>query len=107
MSSTMSRVEDCAARADNGASARALTVSLAPAAFSTERTRRLTRLLATAGWCPIGPCLVSPSALKKDPHDLKITTTVNGKLVQETSTRNLLAGVVSPRHLLRILSRER
>ncbi|GAA5979408.1 hypothetical protein JCM10908_002913 [Rhodotorula pacifica] len=45
------------------------------------------------GWCPIGPCIVSPAALGKDPHDLKITTHVNGKLAQETSTAHLLARI--------------
>jgi 2-keto-4-pentenoate hydratase/2-oxohepta-3-ene-1,7-dioic acid hydratase in catechol pathway len=38
---------------------------------------------------------VSPSALGKDPHELRITTHVNGKRAQETSTANLLARVVS------------
>ncbi|GAA5857346.1 hypothetical protein JCM8547_002232 [Rhodosporidiobolus lusitaniae] len=41
-------------------------------------------------WQPIGPCLVSPSSLKKDPHDLSISTHLNGQLVQEGSTRNLV-----------------
>ncbi|GAA5865818.1 hypothetical protein JCM3774_003108 [Rhodotorula dairenensis] len=45
------------------------------------------------GWCPIGPCIVSPSALARDPHDLKISTHMNGKLAQETSTANLLARI--------------
>ena len=38
---------------------------------------------------------MSPIALGKDAHELKITTHVNGKLAQETSTANLLARVVS------------
>ncbi|BGP37329.1 hypothetical protein JCM10450v2_001236 [Rhodotorula kratochvilovae] len=41
-------------------------------------------------WCPIGPCLVAPSALGGDPHNLKLTTHVNGKLAQEGSTQDLV-----------------
>ncbi|GAA5831095.1 hypothetical protein JCM11251_005140 [Rhodosporidiobolus azoricus] len=41
-------------------------------------------------WCPIGPALISPSALDKGPDSLKITTHVNGKLTQQASTRNLV-----------------
>ncbi|GAA6012525.1 hypothetical protein JCM10207_009030 [Rhodosporidiobolus poonsookiae] len=40
-------------------------------------------------WCPIGPALIHPSALK-DPHALRITTHLNGKLVQEASTADLV-----------------
>ncbi|GJN87985.1 hypothetical protein Rhopal_000940-T1 [Rhodotorula paludigena] len=41
-------------------------------------------------WCPIGPCLVSPRALGKDPHDLRITTHLNGRETQRGSTRSLV-----------------
>ncbi|GAA6035072.1 hypothetical protein JCM8097_002171 [Rhodosporidiobolus ruineniae] len=45
---------------------------------------------AMDSWCPIGPALVSPSTLGKDPHDLGITAHLNGKLVQKASTRDLV-----------------
>ncbi|GAA5984117.1 hypothetical protein JCM11641_000318 [Rhodosporidiobolus odoratus] len=50
-------------------------------------------------WCPIGPVLVSASALGRDPHALPITTRINGQLVQKAST----AGLVLP--LPKLISR--
>ncbi|GAA5884944.1 hypothetical protein JCM6882_007163 [Rhodosporidiobolus microsporus] len=41
-------------------------------------------------WCPIGPALISPSALGKDAGALSITTHVNGKFVQRASTRDFV-----------------
>ncbi|GAA5916890.1 hypothetical protein JCM5296_000740 [Sporobolomyces johnsonii] len=41
-------------------------------------------------WCPIGPALIHPSALGKDPHSLRISTHINGKLAQEGTTRDLI-----------------
>ncbi|GAA5841484.1 hypothetical protein JCM9279_000668 [Rhodotorula babjevae] len=41
-------------------------------------------------WCPLGPCLVSPSSLGADPHKLTITTHVNGKLAQKGTTADLV-----------------
>lgn len=69
------------------------------AAFSKPRLLLdafLTHFHPETGWCPIGPCIVSPPVLAKDPHELKISTHVNGKLAQETSTAHLLARLVSP-----------
>lgn len=44
------------------------------------------------GWAPYGPGIVS-SALIKDPQTLKITTKVNGRLVQESSTGDMIFSV--------------
>lgn len=44
------------------------------------------------GHLPIGPCLVSPSALG-DPEDVPLQTRVNGRLVQDGNTRDHLWGV--------------
>jgi 2-keto-4-pentenoate hydratase/2-oxohepta-3-ene-1,7-dioic acid hydratase in catechol pathway len=44
------------------------------------------------GWAPYGPGIVS-SKIIKDPHNLRITTKVNGKLVQESSTGDMIFGV--------------
>ncbi|BGP19055.1 hypothetical protein JCM10213_009235 [Rhodosporidiobolus nylandii] len=44
-------------------------------------------------WSPIGPVLVSPSSLGKDIHDLAITTHLNGRLVQQASTKDLVLRV--------------
>lgn len=44
------------------------------------------------GWAPIGPGLVS-SKLIKDPQTLQISTKLNGKLVQKSSTADMIFGV--------------
>ncbi|KAL8723650.1 MAG: hypothetical protein Q9225_000093 [Loekoesia sp. 1 TL-2023] len=44
------------------------------------------------GWAPFGPGVVS-SRLIKDPQSLKISTTLNGKTVQDSSTRDMIFGV--------------
>ena len=44
------------------------------------------------GWAPFGPGIVS-SALIKDPQALRITTKVNGKTQQDSSTRDMIFGV--------------
>jgi 2-keto-4-pentenoate hydratase/2-oxohepta-3-ene-1,7-dioic acid hydratase in catechol pathway len=44
------------------------------------------------GWAPYGPGIVS-SKIIKDPQALKITTKVNGKLVQESNTADMIFGV--------------
>jgi len=44
------------------------------------------------GWAPYGPGLVS-SSLIPDPQKLQISTKVNGKLVQESSTADMIFGV--------------
>jgi len=44
------------------------------------------------GWAPFGPGIVS-TKLIKDPQDLQISTRVNGKTVQESSTRDMIFGV--------------
>ena len=44
------------------------------------------------GWAPYGPGIVS-TKLIKDPQNLRITTKVNGTLVQESSTRDMIFGI--------------
>jgi 2-keto-4-pentenoate hydratase/2-oxohepta-3-ene-1,7-dioic acid hydratase in catechol pathway len=44
------------------------------------------------GWAPFGPGIVSSNVIK-DPQDLKIRTKVNGKVVQESSTADMIFGV--------------
>ena len=43
-------------------------------------------------FCPIGPHLV-PAAEVADPHNLRIRTLVNGEVLQDSSTSNLIFGV--------------
>ncbi|KAI9781975.1 MAG: hypothetical protein M1839_005568 [Geoglossum umbratile] len=44
------------------------------------------------GWAPFGPGIVSPSLIK-DPQALKMTTKLNGILVQNSSTRDMIFSV--------------
>lgn len=44
------------------------------------------------GWAPFGPGIVT-SSLIQDPQNLQISTTLNGKTVQESSTRDMIFGV--------------
>lgn len=44
------------------------------------------------GWAPYGPGVVS-SKIIKDPQNLQITTKLNGKTVQESSTKDMIFGV--------------
>ncbi|KAL8908856.1 MAG: hypothetical protein Q9207_000582 [Kuettlingeria erythrocarpa] len=44
------------------------------------------------GWAPFGPGIVS-SRLIKDPQSLRITTKLNGRTVQDSSTRDMIFGV--------------
>lgn len=44
------------------------------------------------GWAPFGPGIVS-SRLIKDPQALRISTKLNGKTVQDSSTRDMIFGV--------------
>ncbi|KAN0122647.1 hypothetical protein V8E51_000973 [Hyaloscypha variabilis] len=44
------------------------------------------------GWAPYGPGIVS-SKIIKDPQSLQITTKLNGKTVQESSTKDMIFGV--------------
>ena len=44
------------------------------------------------GWAPYGPGIVS-SKIIKDPQSLQITTKLNGKPVQESSTKDMIFGV--------------
>lgn len=53
------------------------------------------------GWAPFGPGIVS-SQLIKDPQSLKIATKVNGKLVQDSVTKDLIFGV---REMIAFLSK--
>ncbi|KAH8703388.1 hypothetical protein BGW36DRAFT_393742 [Talaromyces proteolyticus] len=41
------------------------------------------------GFCPIGPCIVSSQCLK-NPHDLTLTTKVNGEIRQSSSTSHFI-----------------
>ena len=40
-------------------------------------------------FCPLGPALVTPSALK-NPNELALTTRVNGKTMQQSNTRDMI-----------------
>lgn len=44
------------------------------------------------GWAPFGPGIVSTSVIK-DPQNLRISTKLNGKVVQDSSTRDMIFGV--------------
>lgn len=44
------------------------------------------------GWAPFGPAIVS-SRIIKDPQALRIFTKVNGKTVQDSSTKDMIFGV--------------
>jgi 2-keto-4-pentenoate hydratase/2-oxohepta-3-ene-1,7-dioic acid hydratase in catechol pathway len=44
------------------------------------------------GWAPIGPGIVSGSVIK-DPQQLRISTKVNGKTMQDSSTADMIFGV--------------
>lgn len=44
------------------------------------------------GWAPYGPGIVS-SALIKNPQALRISTKVNGRTVQDSSTKDMIFGV--------------
>jgi 2-keto-4-pentenoate hydratase/2-oxohepta-3-ene-1,7-dioic acid hydratase in catechol pathway len=44
------------------------------------------------GWAPFGPGIVSPSVIR-DPQALKISTKVNGKVMQQNSTSDMIFGV--------------
>lgn len=52
----------------------------------------LTRPCSPA-WCPLGPALIAPSAIK-DVQNLKIRTTVNGVTKQEASTSDMVFSIV-------------
>jgi 2-keto-4-pentenoate hydratase/2-oxohepta-3-ene-1,7-dioic acid hydratase in catechol pathway len=43
-------------------------------------------------FCPVGPALV-PAAEVADPHDLEIRAIVNGEVLQDSTTANLIFGV--------------
>jgi 2-keto-4-pentenoate hydratase/2-oxohepta-3-ene-1,7-dioic acid hydratase in catechol pathway len=43
-------------------------------------------------WAPWGPGIVSPKLIK-DPQNLKISTKLNGKTVQESSTKDMIFGI--------------
>jgi len=43
-------------------------------------------------FCPVGPQLV-PAAEVADPHNLRIRTLVNGEVLQDSSTSNLIFGI--------------
>lgn len=56
------------------------------------RLKQWTRGKAIDGFLPMGPCLVTPDEVD-DPHDLAIRTVLNGEVVQDSSTSQLIFGV--------------
>lgn len=44
------------------------------------------------GWAPFGPAVVSPKLIR-NPNNLRIGTTVNGKTVQYSSTADMIFSV--------------
>lgn len=44
------------------------------------------------GWAPMGPGIVS-SKIIKDPQSLRISTKLNGKVVQDSNTKDMIFGV--------------
>ncbi|KAJ9626289.1 hypothetical protein H2203_003921 [Taxawa tesnikishii (nom. ined.)] len=44
------------------------------------------------GWAPMGPGIVS-SKIIRDPQDLRIMTKLNGKVVQDSNTKDMIFGV--------------
>ena len=55
------------------------------------------------GFCPLGPALIPASEIA-DPQNLKIVTKVNGKIVQDGTTKNMVFTIAE---LLEFLSRGR
>ena len=51
--------------------------------------------LVRAGVCPIGPAVVTPDEIP-DPQALALRTRVNGTLMQDSSTAEMLFGVAEP-----------
>ncbi|KAM0792862.1 hypothetical protein ACM66B_002625 [Microbotryomycetes sp. NB124-2] len=49
-------------------------------------------------WTPFGPALIHPSQIK-DPMNLEIRTTVNGKVWQQSNTRNMVLNIAELIHL--------
>lgn len=48
------------------------------------------------GWAPFGPGIVSPTSLinnQKSPQDLRIFTKVNGQVLQDSSTKDMIFSV--------------
>jgi 2-keto-4-pentenoate hydratase/2-oxohepta-3-ene-1,7-dioic acid hydratase in catechol pathway len=45
-----------------------------------------------AGFCPFGPVLVTPDDIP-DPHNLRIATSVDGRIVQNSSTSQMVFGI--------------
>ena len=45
-------------------------------------------------FCPLGPCLVTTDEIE-NPNDLRLKTTLNGEVVQETSTADMIFDVPS------------
>ena len=52
------------------------------------------------GFCPIGPWLVTPDEIP-DPNNLKISTTLNGRVMQSSTTADMIFDI---RELVRFLS---
>ena len=45
------------------------------------------------GWAPFGPGIVSPTTLVKTPQDLRIFTKLNGHIVQDSGTKDMIFSV--------------
>ncbi|MAU13223.1 MAG: fumarylacetoacetate hydrolase [Anaerolineaceae bacterium] len=52
-------------------------------------------------FCPMGPCILTADEVK-DPQDLKLSTTLNGTVLQDSTTAEMIFGV---RHLISFCSK--
>jgi len=68
--------------------------------LQTERGDQWIRGKSLDTFCPLGPCIVTKDEIK-DPHNLKLKTTVNGKVMQDSNTKELLFKIP---HLISYLS---
>jgi 2-keto-4-pentenoate hydratase/2-oxohepta-3-ene-1,7-dioic acid hydratase in catechol pathway len=57
--------------------------------LQTERGDQWIRGKSLDTFCPLGPCIVTKDEIA-DPHNLKLKTTVNGKVMQDSNTKELL-----------------
>ena len=46
------------------------------------------------GYFPVGPCLV-PAAFVRDPQDLRLTLTLNGQVMQDETTADMIFGIAA------------
>ncbi len=57
--------------------------------LQTERGDQWIRGKSLDTFCPLGPCIATKDEIA-DPHNLKLKTTVNGKVMQDSNTSQLL-----------------